>query len=125
MLKKNLEQLRSGLHFSASALKSFLMCPWKFKLQYVEGAVPEFRPSAMVLGRAVHQALAVRLEPQALRGSQLRQRRRHRQTRQRRKGRRPLRHPVGEERGSRCRVGPAALRPRRAGRGDGPGETAP
>ena len=58
MTTSSLKQLRTGLHFSASALKSFLMCPWKFRLQYVEGAVPEFRPSAMVLGRAVHQALA-------------------------------------------------------------------
>ena len=59
MIEKSLQQLRSGLHFSASALKSFLICPWKFRLQYVEGAVPEFRPSSMVLGSVVHVALAM------------------------------------------------------------------
>lgn len=54
-----LEQLRAGLHISASSLKTYLTCAWKFKLQYVEGARPEFRPSAMILGKAVHEALAV------------------------------------------------------------------
>ncbi len=58
MKKPTISQLRSRLHFSASALKTYLQCPWKFKLQYVQGARPEFRPSGMVLGRAVHQALA-------------------------------------------------------------------
>ncbi len=59
MLTKNLAPLRSRLHFSASALKTFLMCPWKFKLHYVEGASPEFRPSALILGKAVHEAIAL------------------------------------------------------------------
>ncbi len=58
MTKPTIAQLKSRLHFSASALKTYLQCPWKFRLQYVEGAEPEFRPSGMVLGRAVHQALA-------------------------------------------------------------------
>ena len=57
--KQPIESLRAGKHFSASALKSFLTCPWKFKLQYVDAAVPENRPSALVLGKAVHEALAV------------------------------------------------------------------
>lgn len=56
--KQSIQSLRTGKHFSASALKTFLMCPWKFRLQYVEGAIPEFRPSALVLGKAVHEALA-------------------------------------------------------------------
>ena len=58
MSKPTIAQLKSRLHFSASALKTYLQCPWKFKLQYVQGARPEFRPSGMVLGRAVHAALA-------------------------------------------------------------------
>jgi putative RecB family exonuclease len=58
-MKKSLEELRSTKHVSASALKSFLICPKKFEFQYVLGAQPEFRPSAMLLGRAVHEALAV------------------------------------------------------------------
>lgn len=58
MTELTLDRLRAGLHFSASALKSFLICPEKFRFHYVEGATPEFRPSAMVLGRVVHTALA-------------------------------------------------------------------
>ena len=58
-MKKSLEELRATKHVSASAIKSFLMCPKKFEFQYVLGAQPEFRPSAMLLGRAVHEALAV------------------------------------------------------------------
>ncbi len=57
-MNATLEKLRGGLHISASALKSFLTCPWKFRLQYVEGVRPEFRPSALILGSAVHEAIA-------------------------------------------------------------------
>jgi putative RecB family exonuclease len=59
MKKMTIQELRSGLHFSASALRCFLQCPWKFKLQYVEGALPAFKPSALVLGKAVHHAIAI------------------------------------------------------------------
>jgi CRISPR/Cas system-associated exonuclease Cas4 (RecB family) len=58
MPESTLDRLRAGLHFSASALKSFLICPQKFRYHYVEGATPEFRPAPMVLGRVVHTALA-------------------------------------------------------------------
>ena len=58
MMHQTLERLRSGLHFSASALKTYLMCPWQFRMRYVVGATPEFRPSALILGSAVHEALA-------------------------------------------------------------------
>jgi CRISPR/Cas system-associated exonuclease Cas4 (RecB family) len=54
----SLERMREGLHLSASALKTFLSCPWKFRLRYVDGAKPEFQPSALILGKAVHAALA-------------------------------------------------------------------
>ena len=53
-----LERMREGLHLSASALRTFLSCPWKFRLRYVDGAKPEFQPSALILGKAVHAALA-------------------------------------------------------------------
>ena len=46
MTELTLDRARAGLHFSASALKSFLICPAKFRYHYVEGATPEFRPSA-------------------------------------------------------------------------------
>jgi CRISPR/Cas system-associated exonuclease Cas4 (RecB family) len=54
----SLERMREGLHLSASALKTFLSCPWKFRLRYVDGAKPESQPSALILGKAVHAALA-------------------------------------------------------------------
>lgn len=56
---QSIQSLRTGKHFSASALKTFLTCPKKFAFQYVIGAEPEFRPSALILGKAVHEALAV------------------------------------------------------------------
>jgi hypothetical protein len=59
MFAKNLDKLRAGLHFSASALRTYLMCSKKFEFHYVIGAQPEFRPAELVLGTAVHQALAV------------------------------------------------------------------
>lgn len=59
MTNKTLEQLRAGLHFSASALKTLLLCPWRFRMQYVEGVQPECRPSALILGKAVHEAIAL------------------------------------------------------------------
>ena len=58
MSEITLDRLRAGLHFSASALKTYLICPQKFRYHYVEGAEHESRPSALVLGRAVHAALA-------------------------------------------------------------------
>ena len=56
---QSLETLRTGLHLSASSLKTYLQCPQKFAYRYVFAAEPEFRPSALLLGRAVHEALAV------------------------------------------------------------------
>jgi CRISPR/Cas system-associated exonuclease Cas4 (RecB family) len=56
---QSIQSLRTGKHFSASALKTYLTCPKKFAFQYVIGAEPEFRPSALILGKAVHEALAV------------------------------------------------------------------
>ena len=57
-MSATLTQLRAGLHFSASALRTFLTCPMKFRFQYVQGAEPAFRPSSLLLGSAVHKALA-------------------------------------------------------------------
>ena len=42
---------------SASQLVSYAMCPRKYFFQYVAGAEPEFRSTALVLGSAIHSAI--------------------------------------------------------------------
>lgn len=54
----SLPELREQLHVSVSQIKCYLKCPEKYRLQYVVGAVPEFRPANLVLGSAVHEGLA-------------------------------------------------------------------
>ena len=62
-MKKSLEEMRATKHVSASAIKSFLMCPKKFEFQYVLGpnpssgrprccsVVPSMRRSPCITGR--------------------------------------------------------------------------
>jgi CRISPR/Cas system-associated exonuclease Cas4 (RecB family) len=47
---------RESLYLSVSRLKSFLSCPHKHKLQYVERVEPTFRPMALAFGSAFHEA---------------------------------------------------------------------
>lgn len=56
--EQKLEKVRQGLHVSYSQIRSYLICPAKFEHQYVRGTEPSHRPVAMVLGSAVHHALA-------------------------------------------------------------------
>ena len=49
---------RSQLHCSVSQVRSFLGCPRRFELRYILGAEPEHRSANLVLGSAVHEALA-------------------------------------------------------------------
>ena len=49
---------RSDLHVSVSQLKAYVMCPRKYELRYVRGAEAEHRSANLVLGSAVHEALA-------------------------------------------------------------------
>jgi len=53
-----LAALRAKPHTSISQLKAFLSCPRKHYFQYVERAVPAFRPLALVLGGAWHETIA-------------------------------------------------------------------
>jgi len=53
-----LEKVREGLHVSYSQVRTYLICPQKFLYNYVLGAEPSHRPVALVLGSAVHHALA-------------------------------------------------------------------
>lgn len=45
-------------YFSWSQAQSYLMCPRAFCFRYVEGVEPEFTPSALVFGGALHDCLA-------------------------------------------------------------------
>jgi len=45
-------------HFSYSQLNTYLMCPLRYKLQYVELIQPAFTTAALAFGSAVHEAVA-------------------------------------------------------------------
>lgn len=47
-----------GLYVSVSQLKTYLRCPRQYELRYVRGEKPESVAVALVLGAAVHAALA-------------------------------------------------------------------
>lgn len=45
-------------HFSYSRLNTYLMCPLRYRLQYVELVPPAFTTSALVFGTTIHEAVA-------------------------------------------------------------------
>jgi putative RecB family exonuclease len=53
-----LAELRKAPHVSYSQIKSYMMCPMKFYHSYQAKTEPSHRPLALVLGSAVHEALA-------------------------------------------------------------------
>jgi CRISPR/Cas system-associated exonuclease Cas4 (RecB family) len=54
---QTLAQLRAAPHLSVSQLKTFLQCPRKHKLQYIDRVLPQFRPIALAFGTAWHDAI--------------------------------------------------------------------
>jgi putative RecB family exonuclease len=56
-----LEQLRAVPHLSVSQLKTFITCPRKYRLAYIDRVAPQFRPIALAFGIAWHEAIAVHL----------------------------------------------------------------
>ncbi|MCA9310232.1 MAG: PD-(D/E)XK nuclease family protein [Phycisphaerales bacterium] len=44
-------------HLSWSQCQAYLRCPWAYQYRYVEAAEPEFTPSALVFGSAIHECL--------------------------------------------------------------------
>jgi len=54
-----LAALRDAPHVSVSAIKTYMMCPMKYAHRYVFKTEPTHRSVALVLGSAVHEALAV------------------------------------------------------------------
>ena len=53
-----IQKIRETLHLSYSQIRTFLSCPQKYFYQYVVGLEWAATPSAMVLGSAVHNAVA-------------------------------------------------------------------
>jgi len=53
-----LRQERADLHVSASAIRCLQECPRQYWLRYVEGKPPQDRSARMILGSAIHKALA-------------------------------------------------------------------
>ncbi len=47
-----------SLHLSASSISTLIECPRQFLYHYIQGQVPQDTGSALVLGSAIHEALA-------------------------------------------------------------------
>ncbi len=56
-----LAALRAKPHTSISQLKTYIQCPRKYFIQYIKGAMPAFRPLALVFGSAWHETIAEHL----------------------------------------------------------------
>lgn len=56
-MKQSLEELRKQPHLSVSALKTWLSCPRKFRLHYVDHAPASHRSIALVFGHAWHELI--------------------------------------------------------------------
>ncbi len=52
-----LAALRDAPHCSVSSIKSYLMCPQKYWHRYINNTEPSHRNVALVLGRALHDAI--------------------------------------------------------------------
>jgi hypothetical protein len=51
-------------YLSWSQCQTYQLCPKKFCFQYVEQAEPEFTPSSLVFGSAIHSAISFHHEAQ-------------------------------------------------------------
>lgn len=61
-------ELRRKPHTSISALKTFMMCPRRYRLHYIDHVRPDFYAAALALGSAWHEVLAVWLADTASEG---------------------------------------------------------
>ncbi len=57
-----LSELRARPHTSVSALKTYLQCPRKFRLKYIDREKPAFKPVALAFGTAWHVAIGAYLQ---------------------------------------------------------------
>jgi CRISPR/Cas system-associated exonuclease Cas4 (RecB family) len=54
---QTLSELRRLPHISISQIKSYILCPRKYFLQYIEGVAPAFVPAPLPFGTAWHEAV--------------------------------------------------------------------
>ena len=55
-MSKNLARLREAAHTSVSRLKTYLACPKRYFLGYIDGVAPQYKPVAFPFGQAFHEA---------------------------------------------------------------------
>jgi putative RecB family exonuclease len=67
--------IKEERHLSYSQINSYMTCPLKYRFSYIEGLVPDFTPSALRFGRAIHSGIQAflqsSLEADCLRADQL------------------------------------------------------
>lgn len=51
-----------GRHLSYSQINSYMMCPLKYRFNYIDGLEPEFTPSALKFGHAIHSGIQAFLQ---------------------------------------------------------------
>jgi CRISPR/Cas system-associated exonuclease Cas4 (RecB family) len=52
-------ELRQDPHVSFTQLDTYLRCPLRYRLQYVDRVEPDFVPAALALGSGIHGAAAL------------------------------------------------------------------
>lgn len=72
-MKESLIELRRKPHTSISAIKTFLMCPRRYFLQYVLEVGPAFRSAALVFGSAWHETIGTWLLREEVQEEELQQ----------------------------------------------------
>jgi putative RecB family exonuclease len=67
--------MKPDMYLSYSQVSTYMLCPLRYKLHYVDGKEPEFTPVALAFGAAIHEAIAAyyqsRLEADNLNPSQM------------------------------------------------------
>jgi hypothetical protein len=61
-------RLSPAARVSFTQLDTYLRCPLRYRLQYVDGVEPDFVPAALVLGSGIHGAAAFLFRGMAQRG---------------------------------------------------------
>ena len=56
-MQSSLAELRARPHTSISAIKTFLQCPRRYRLQYVDRIPPAFRSAFFAFGTAWHDVI--------------------------------------------------------------------
>ena len=71
-MSPSLGELRSQPHVSFSAIKTFLMCPRRYRLQYIDRVRSEYRAAAISFGHTWHEVVGVWLVREDVTAEELR-----------------------------------------------------